>query len=129
MCSFSTLMNLANRLNGYPYILPKNLNVLLSNCNRISKSIKSFIIYRKNFNITSNTCFIYIYIYTSIRYHAQIVTTYQIRVKAEVEDKSSVNKQNGVAASSSTVFRTVFFRRGGHISTRGNVKRRFQRAN
>lgn len=70
-----------------------------------------------------------LYIYTSIRYHAQIVTTYQIRVKAEVEDKSSVNKQNGVAASSSTVFRTVFFRRGGHISTRGNVKRRFQRAN
>lgn len=127
MCSFSTLMNLANRLNGYPYVLPKNLNVFLSNCNRISKSIKSFIIYRKNFNITSNTCFIYIY--TSIRYHAQIVTTYQIRVKAEVEDKSSVNKQNGVAASSSTVFRTVFFRRGGHISTRGNVKRRFQRAN
>lgn len=127
MCSFSTLMNLANRLNGYPYVLPKNLNVFLSNCNRISKSIKSFIIYRKNFNITSNTCFIYIY--TSIRYHAQIVTTYQIRVKAEVEDKSSVNKQNGVAASSCTVFRTVFFRRGGHISTRGNVKRRFQRAN
>lgn len=127
MCSFSTLMNLANRLNGYPYILPKNLNVFLSNCNRISKSIKFFIIYRKNFNITSNTCFIYIY--TSIRYHAQIVTTYQIRVKAEVEDKSRVNKQNGVAASSSTVFRTVFFRRGGHISTRGNVKRRFQRAN
>lgn len=127
MCSFSTLMNLANRLNGYPYVLPKNLNVFLSNCNRISKSIKSFIIYRKNFNIASNTCFIYIY--TSIRYHAQIVTTYQIRVKAEVEDKSSVNKQNGVAASSSTVFRTVFFRRGGHISTRGNVKRRFQRAN
>lgn len=72
---------------------------------------------------------LYIYIYTLIRYHAQIVTTYQIRVKAEVEDKSSVNKQNGVAASSSTVFRTVFFRRGGHISTRGNVKRRFQRAN
>lgn len=32
----------------------------------------------------------------------------QIRVKAEVEDKSSVNKQNGVTASSSTVFRTVF---------------------
>lgn len=128
MCSFSTLMNLANRLNGYPYILPKNLNVFLSNCNRISKSINLSSFTEKT--LTSHPILVlYIYIYTLIRYHAQIVTTYQIRVKAEVEDKSSVNKQNGVAASSSTVFRTVFFRRGGHISTRGNVKRRFQRAN
>lgn len=128
MCSFSTLMNLANRLNGYPYILPKNLNVFLSNCNGISKSINLSSFTEKT--LTSHPILVlYIYIYTLIRYHAQIVTTYQIRVKAEVEDKSSVNKQNGVAASSSTVFRTVFFRRGGHISTRGNVKRRFQRAN
>lgn len=129
-------------------------NALLSRINELGQSIKQ-IFFQKNLNVfstnfqidqifhhlTKQTLYhqsnntyivlhIYIYICTLIRYQARIVITiYQIRVKAEVEDKSSVNKQNGVTASSSTVFRTAFFRRGGHISTRGNVKRRFQRAN